>query len=287
MAKTKPVKTDMGERGFYSPRNRLNLLTGKEWIKFTKSWFVHNPPRRKDEELLHPAKFPESLVQEFVEFFTKPGQWVLDPLAGTGSTLMACLQCGRNGVGVELDPHYAAIFRRRLTRLEFTGDTRQVIKEGNALDLVALLAQEGIESVDYCITSPPYWNQLKRNSIRQTERSRRGLSTDYSHAVGNIGAIDDYEQFIEAQARIFDAVYDVTKPRGYLTVITNNVFCNGRMWPLAFDTVSSLSHRGERSWTPKDERVWLQNDKRLIALGVNAAYVGNRHHQYCLIFRKE
>ena len=39
-----------------SPYNRLNELTAKEWLPFTKTWFVHNPPPRKKDEMLHPAK---------------------------------------------------------------------------------------------------------------------------------------------------------------------------------------------------------------------------------------
>ena len=63
-----------GERGTYNSENKLNELTGKEWIKFTKSWFIHYPPRSEDKKILHPASFPETLIQEFIEFFTKKGQ---------------------------------------------------------------------------------------------------------------------------------------------------------------------------------------------------------------------
>jgi hypothetical protein len=96
-----------------------------------------------------------------------------------------------------------------------------------------------------------------------------------------------YEEFLEAQAKIFDAVYNVTRENAYLTIITNNIYYKSKLYPLAFDTANSLTKRGKKSWVLKDEKVWLQNDKPLIALGVNSAWVGNRHHQYCLIFRKE
>ena len=75
--------------------NRLNDLDSKSWLKFQKSWFIHNPPPRQKGVLRHPAKFPETLAQEFIEFFTKPHQVVLDPMAGTGSALVAALRCGR------------------------------------------------------------------------------------------------------------------------------------------------------------------------------------------------
>jgi DNA modification methylase len=90
-------------------RNKLNDLEPKTWLKFQKSWFIHNPPPRRKDVLRHPAKFPETLAQEFIEFFTKRGQAVLDPMAGTGSTLVAALRAGRHSFGIELNPGYAAI----------------------------------------------------------------------------------------------------------------------------------------------------------------------------------
>src|SRR5919108_1797454 len=89
--------------------NKLNDLDSKRWLKFQKSWFIHNPPPRKKGVLVHPAKFPETLAQEFIEFFTKQGENVLDPMAGTGSTLVAALRAGRNSYGIELNPKYAEI----------------------------------------------------------------------------------------------------------------------------------------------------------------------------------
>src|SRR5512140_3923951 len=92
--------------------NKLNNLDPKTWLKFQKSWFIHNPPPRKKGVLVHPAKFPETMAQEFIEFFTKQGETVLDPMAGTGSTLVAALRAGRGAYGIELNPAYAEIARK-------------------------------------------------------------------------------------------------------------------------------------------------------------------------------
>ena len=279
---------DLGERGKYNLNNKLNDLTGKEWIKFTKSWFIHRPPRRKNDEILHPAKYPESLVEEFINFFTRENEWVLDPFLGTGSTLIAAGNLKRNGIGVELNKDYFKTASERIKKSKFKNSVKPV--KGSSLQLSKIINKKLTEKdfkIDYTITSPPYWNQLERNSIRQKNRKEKGLDTKYSENENDIGNISGYEDFIEQQAKIFDEVYKVTKNFGYLTIITNNVYFNGRLYPLAYDTATSLIKRGEYSWVLKDEKLWLQDDKPLIALGVNNAWVGNRHHQFCLIFRKE
>jgi len=283
---------DRGDLGRYNSNNKLNNLTGKQWIKFTKSWFIHNPPPRKDKKILHPASFPETLIKEFIEFFTKPNQVVIDPFLGTGSTLIACQMTKRSGIGIELLEKYAEISKKRLfvnekmdKFLEMKSENFYDIIIGDSRNLKKLLVEKytKIPEINFCITSPPYWDQLKRSSIRQKERKEKNWDTHYSEDSRDIGNISEYKKFLLEQKKIFDQVYDVMNNNGYLVVITNNVFAEGKLYPLAFDTLISLSE----NWTPKDEKIWLQDDKPLIPLGVNSAWVGNRHHQYCLIFRKE
>ena len=285
MGKKEKSYIDLGKRGKYNINNKLNDLTGKEWIKFTKSWFIHQPPKRKKNELLHPAKFPEKLIGEFISFFTKEGSWVLDPFMGTGSTLVAAGNLNRNCVGIDLSKEYFLTAQKRTENYPFN---KIIPVYGSSENLKKLLKENGIKKLfDFVITSPPYWNQLERNSLRQKLRSKKGLSTKYSNDRNDLGNITDYDEFLERQAQIFDNVYDVIKQNGYLTIIINNVYYKGRLFPLAFDTAVSLTKRNNKSWVLKDEKIWLQNDKPLIALGVNNAWVANRHHQYCLIFRKE
>lgn len=263
--------------------NRLNELSGTEWIKFTKSWFKHSPPPRDKKKLVHPAGFPETLVREFVEFFTKRDMWVIDPFMGTGSTLLAARASGRNAVGIEISPRYASIAKSRLKEALPTDGTKQIVLQGDSRELQEMFRKNSLGQADFCITSPPYWNQLKRTSLRQQERKRKGLDTNYSNDPGDIGNIEKYEDFLDAQSIIFEQVYDIMKAGGYLVVVTNNVFADGRLYPLAFDTLTSLA----KKWVPKDERIWLHDDKRLLPLGIYNAWVGNRSHHYCLVFRKE
>ena len=133
--------------------NKLNDLDSKRWLKFQKSWFIHNPPPRKKGVLVHPAKFPETLAQEFIEFFTKRGETVLDPMAGTGSALIAALRAGRNSYGIELNPKYAEIAKQiieeeRVSLSEKVESLKSEIINGDATHATAYQ----IPTVDYMLT---------------------------------------------------------------------------------------------------------------------------------------
>lgn len=62
----------------------------------------------------HPTQKPLDLMQWLVATYTNPGDRVLDPFAGSGSTLVACVALGREAVGIERDPAYYAIASRRV-----------------------------------------------------------------------------------------------------------------------------------------------------------------------------
>jgi DNA modification methylase len=279
--------------GKRSPRNKLSLLTGREWIKVTKSWQILKPPRRKDNEVLHPAKFPEKIVRLFITFFTKPGELVVDPFLGSGSTIIAAKQSNRKAIGIELAEKYVKISNDRLNKtiipsyppMYNTGlENYWTVVHGNSLKIADLWQKNGFPKIDFVITSPPYWSQLDRNEIRQKDRKTKGLDTKYSTVnPDDLGNVKNYEEFLNQQKTVFDQIYNLMKPKGYMVIITNNIFTSGRLYPLAYDTATSLAD----TWTLKDEKIWLQDDKRLLALGVNNAWVGNRCHQFCLIFRKE
>lgn len=64
----------------------------------------------------HFATFPPSLAELMVKATTREGDTVLDPFAGAGTTLLAADRLGRNAIGVELNPSYAAIAEARITR---------------------------------------------------------------------------------------------------------------------------------------------------------------------------
>lgn len=68
----------------------------------------------------HPAIYPVSLVQELILLLSQPGDTVLDPFIGSGSTAIAAKQLERHYIGIELNPDYCQIAQERLAELELT-----------------------------------------------------------------------------------------------------------------------------------------------------------------------
>ena len=64
---------------------------------------------------LHPTQKPVELMERFILASSKPGDVVLDPFMGSGTTAVACINTGRNFIGFELDPEYHAIAQQRIT----------------------------------------------------------------------------------------------------------------------------------------------------------------------------
>ncbi len=270
--------------------NRLNNLDPKTWLKFQKSWFIHSPPPRRKGVLRHPAKFPETLAQDFIEFFTKEGETILDPMVGTGSSLVAALRSGRNSIGIELNKDYVAVTNaavgeeREKLASQATGLGCHVI-HGNALNIANLFAENKLPAVNYVITSPPYWDMLHAKGA-QTQKKRRSaeeLDVLYSDDPDDLGNIHDYDVFLEKLIEIYTAIKPFLIERGYITIIVKNIKKGGKIYPLAWDIARRLS----QVYTLKDEKIWCQDDIRLAPYGLGNAWVSNTFHHYCLQFRNE
>jgi modification methylase len=80
----------------------------------------------------HPAPFPEELAYRLVRMFSFIGDTVLDPFMGTGTTLVTAGRCGRNSIGVEIEPSYVRIAKARIesqVRTLFAEHSVQLILE--------------------------------------------------------------------------------------------------------------------------------------------------------------
>lgn len=259
----------------------LNDLSAREWIKFTKSWFV--PPRGANDrakQAAHPATFPLQLAADFIQFFTREGETVLDPFLGAGTTLEAADQLNRQAVGIELEPDFAEFAASR---------SRQTIHIGDALTLANDRELLPDHSVDYILTSPPYWNILHQSrggnpDTRHKKRLAQGQSTIYSDNPKDLGNIADANKYLQKLTTLFTDLHRVLKPKSYVTIIIQNVNAAGSLQPIAWQLGITLSQT--RLYDLKGEKIWCKDAGRLGIYGYPTTYHTNNLHHYCLTFRQ-
>ena len=98
--------------GTTQPKACLGNITKDKGTRFN-IWRI--PHASNKERAGHPATFPLQLAKDHILSWSNPGDSVLDPFLGSGTTLLACQQLNRNGVGIEISPEYCEIARQRLT----------------------------------------------------------------------------------------------------------------------------------------------------------------------------
>jgi len=66
----------------------------------------------------HPTQKPVAVMKYLIELLSYPDDTILDPFMGSGTTMVACIQTGRNGIGIELDAGYFEIAQRRVAEAQ-------------------------------------------------------------------------------------------------------------------------------------------------------------------------
>lgn len=269
------------------PRNTLNDLNSTEWIPETVSvWNQKGLGAKHPDAVIereHPAPFSFTDVSRLIRFFTKRGGVVLDPFVGVGSTLKACALEGRKGIGFELNSRYADLTRKRL-HLEvhdlYANITEQIVKVGDARTLVKKLREN---SLDFVVTSPPYWNILhkKDHKVRQ-ERLEHDLDTKYGDDPCDLGNIHDYTEFLHELSSILGGCGRALKPKKYMAVIVSDFRDKSKYVMFHADLARVLE---QYQLELRGLTVLYQRHKRIFPYGYPFAYVPNIHNQFIVILQ--
>lgn len=259
---------------------RANELDGATWTRYSIS--IWSDIRKSTEEtaLKHPAMFPSALAGRLIECFTSRGMVVLDPFVGIGSTVIAARQLGRNGIGIELNPEFADIARRRLQQralFDEESGVESVIITGDARNLGQYVTPA---SVDLVVTSPPYWDILLEKRTADYKPIRH-----YGDEEHDLGKISDYSLFLSELQGIFRQVYDALRIGGYCCVVVMDIRKKGKFYPYHADFAVKLQQIGFE-WD--DLIVWdrRQEYNNLRPLGYPSVFRVNKVHEFILIFQK-
>ena len=116
-----------GYRKPTTEQRRLSKISKKDFDKwFRQFWNLSGASTRN-----HPAPFPLELATRLVRMFSFVGDIVLDPFAGTGTTMIAAMRAERNSIGVEIEQKYFDLAKRNIS--------------ANGIDLTSDVSFEAIE----------------------------------------------------------------------------------------------------------------------------------------------
>jgi DNA modification methylase len=278
-------------RGGKHPKNKLNELSGDEWLFFTKSVITTAYPSGYGHRLrkAHGANKPPQLMRSLIEFFTAAGGRVLDPFAGVGGTLIgaAIATPPRECVGIEINPRWVEIYRRVVAQ---SGGTlpEYPLYQGDCLTLLEDRTLFPDESVDFICTDPPYNVHLEQTMANDPRYvgDHANRRTDYnmrSEDVADLANLSTYEAYLDAMQRVLEACKRVLKPARYLAIILRDAYQQGRY---VFTHVDVARRAEAAGFVTKGEKIWYQAGTRLRPYGYPFAYIPNITHQYIVIFQK-
>jgi len=261
--------------------SRYNELAGKDWLQY--SFSIWRDIRKSDEEkkLRHPAMFPIQMASRIIDIYTKKKDSVLDPFMGAGSTVLSACLKHRKGIGIELSREYIGITKKRLH--EIKGDSgNKFVYEPEIYNTDARNIEQYLspDSVDLCLTSPPYWDVLnmKRSADKKNQRN-------YSDDVTDLGNIASYEMFLNELQGIFSKVYNVLRPGGHCVVIVMDIRKKNVFYPFHSDITIRMKNIG---YSFEDIIIWDRQHEynNMKPLGYPYVFRVNKVHEYILIFRK-
>jgi DNA modification methylase len=259
---------------------RANDLDGKTWTKYSISIWSDIYKTQEEISLGHPAIFPIALVTRLIEAFTNHNdRVVLDPFAGVGSSIVAAQRLGKNGIGIELSPEFVCKAQTRCSQKTLFSESQGSgnIYQGNALHLLDYVQAN---SVDFVVTSPPYWNILTEKRTADYKEIRH-----YGDEEADLGKIDNYQEFLQKLEDVFNQVYQAMRPGAYCCVIVMDIRKKEKFYPFHSDIADFMQKIG---FIYDDIIIWDRRHEynNMRPLGYPAVFRINKAHEYILIFQK-
>ncbi len=179
-------------------------------------WATHNAR--------YPGNCAPQVIRTIIETYSKPGDLLLDPMAGSGTSLIEARCTARNAIGVDINPDACELCKKNIA-FDCQEKTTQKILNGDARNL----SNFDSESVDLIFIHPPYWNIIKY--------SNPPIENDISNC-------SSMEGFLYAMQMIGKELFRVLKPNRYCAMLIGDTRRCKHYIPLAYLTMNQFLNAG-------------------------------------------
>jgi hypothetical protein len=190
------------------------LLTGQVQSRWQR------PGRYTDESSDHPGKMATSICRYLINCYTRPGDWVLDPMAGIGTTMVEAMRLGRNGVGVEFEAHWVRMAGDNIALAAQHGAPGTgEIYQGDSQLLPPLVPAHLHGRIALVITSPPYGASTHGHGRAPGADAGKmhKVNYRYSHNRDNL-AYRPHDELADGFTRILTGCAAILRPGGVVAV---------------------------------------------------------------------
>jgi len=201
-----------------------------------------------EDAIRHPAKANLNLINFLIDKYSREGDLILDPMAGTGSTCVLAALKGRDAICIDIEPLF---FQWMEKAREIVEKTPMLGRKGRIINILgdARRLSELLKQIDIVITSPPYAETISHKSGGPVKKIVNvGISTitarTYSENENNIGNLplgdmsrsEGRPTYFSEMLKVYNEMYKVLKPNGYAIVIIKPFIRNRQVIDLPYYT---------------------------------------------------
>jgi modification methylase len=226
---------------------------GSVWLTAQRNSRSQRARRYVPESVAHPAKMLPEIVRHAICQYTSPGDLVVDPMCGIGTTLVEAMHLGRRAVGTEYEARWTALAEANiaLARSQNAPGDAQVFN-ADARQILTAVPAEIHGTAALVITSPPYGASLHGQVKPTAETGQSGVQKfDYKYSTdkGNLAHVT-VSELIDGFAKILSGCRELLRPGGVVVITTRPWREHGELVDLPGEVIAA----GERAGLEPIER---------------------------------
>lgn len=205
-----------------APARSLSGIPTSVWVTAQRNSRAQRTGRYTPASVAHPAKMLPDIAAYAIATYTMPGDLVVDPMCGIGTTLVEALHLGRHALGVEYESRWAKFAEANIARARSQGavGTEAKVIRADARKLTKVAPPELLGTAALVITSPPYGAAVHGQIKATAETGEPGVRKhDYRYSTdrGNLAHVGRAE-LIAGFAQILTGCRELLRPGGVVAV---------------------------------------------------------------------
>jgi SAM-dependent methyltransferase len=166
----------------------------------------------------HPAKMLPAIARQAIAAYSHPGDLILDPMCGIGTTLIEAIHLGRDAIGVELEARWAELASANIAHACRHGATgTATVITGDARHLPNLIDPDLAGQLALVLTSPPYGRSVHGQVTARPGRGVAKFDDTYSANPANLGRVNQ-PTLLNALQEILAGCQQLLRPGGLLVL---------------------------------------------------------------------